>query len=128
MSDTQNAGFVGALATGAAAAPAAAPAGAPPGVVDFDSGGSWGAETIPLTHPFKLRGVVYAGVVVSVPSGIDVTRFYQAAERPSVVDFAIGLLKDTAGAPLDAVVFGRMHASDAAAIVAKASGFLAAAR
>lgn len=93
-------------------------------VVDLDNGGKWGGETISLAHPFTFKGVTYRDVAMRVPSGVDVTRFYERVPRPSIVDFAIGLLQDTSGAPLDKLVYNAMHARDASKIAARASVFL----
>jgi hypothetical protein len=89
-----------------------------------DSGGKWGVVSISLAYPFTFKGITYRDVALRVPAGVDVTRFYERAPRPSVVDFAIGLLQDGAGAPLDKLVFNAMHGSDASRITAKASAFL----
>lgn len=125
---TENAGYIGALAgtgenaTLVAGQAADGAAGEAPKIVDFDAGEGWPSETIPLAHPFKYRGVVYSGLTMRTPSGLDVTRFYSAGERPSIVAFAIGLMQ------IDDAVFGAMHAADAAKLVTRASSFLADAR
>jgi len=125
----------GAPAT-AAAAPAtaavdaataeAAPANAIAPIVDFDAGGNWGGETIVLKHPFKLKGVTYSAVTMRIPTGLDITRFY-AAQRPTMVDFAISLTS-VDDAPIDRLVFGAMHGRDAGTLVTKSIVFFEQAR
>lgn len=111
-----------AVAAAAPTAPALAETNAIARIVDFDAGGNWGGETIVLKRPFKLKGVTYTMVSMRIPSGLDVTRFYSASQRPSMVDFAISLTS-VAGAPIDGLVFGAMHALDAGALVKKAVAF-----
>ncbi|MBY6244127.1 phage tail assembly protein [Methylosinus sp. Sm6] len=96
--------------------------------VNLDNGEKWGVETIPIAHPFTLKGVTYSGVALRVPAGVDVMRFYEGSPRPSLVDFAVGLLQNADGAPLDKLVLSAMHGTDTARIVAKASAFLGDAR
>lgn len=90
---------------------------APATLVDRDAGETWAEETIVLDYPVKVQGVSYSGLTMRAPTGLDVQRFYGSA-RPSVVDFAIGLL---GVAP---AVFNALHGKDAAKIVRKASDFL----
>ncbi|MBG0809839.1 phage tail assembly protein [Methylosinus sp. H3A] len=121
----------GATATTAAAVDAATAAAAPANaiapIVDFDAGGNWGGETIVLDHPFKLKGVTYSAVTMRIPTGLDITRFYAASPRPTMVDFAISLTS-VDGAPIDRLVFGAMHGVDAGTLVTKSIDFFGQAR
>lgn len=97
-------------------------------IVDLDAigGSGWGGETIVLEHPFRLKGVTYSAVTMRIPTGLDITRFY-AAQRPTMVDFAISLTS-VDGAPIDRLVFGAMHGRDAGALVKKSIDFFEQAR
>lgn len=120
---------VGAQAVPAVPAPAADQAAVaadptPDPIVDFDAGGSWGAEAVTLKHPFKLKGVVYTGLDVAYPTGLQIARFYADKDTGArLINVAIGMCKAN-GAPIDMKVWGVMRADDCDAILTKASAFL----
>lgn len=81
------------------AAPAASETAEEPKIVDFDAGEAFDGETIALTKPFKLNGVVYKQVTLRIPSGADYERY---TRKDAKVD-TFGLLTAFAGLPIDAL-------------------------
>lgn len=75
-------------------------------IVDFDAGESFDGETIKLSRPFKLGGVVYKDVTLRVPSGADYERY---TKKDAQVD-TFGLLTAFAGLKLE--VLQKMASKD----------------
>jgi hypothetical protein len=68
-------------------------------VVDFDAGENFDGETITLSRPFKLNGVVYKEVKLRVPTGADYERY---TKKDAQID-TFGLLIAFAGLSLEAL-------------------------
>lgn len=90
-----------------------------PKVLDYDANpdAGWGAEELPLLHPFRFAGVEYLALAIKVPSGADVARF--VANRAMPADILLDL------ASIDEKIVARMRGDDYARALQKVGEFLA---
>jgi hypothetical protein len=100
---------------GSAPVPEAAP-GAPAPVVNFDQGEHWGFETVPLKHPFQMKGVVYDKFVIRNASGNDVANYI--AGNSNVAGFIAGLSGQ------NELTVRALHAEDYNVVARKVVNFL----
>lgn len=77
-----------------------------PAIIDLDTGGTFGRETVKLQRPFKFKGATYSEVTLRVPTGLDLKKH---TSRTGAVD-DLGMMCDLA--ELSADVFDAMYAGD----------------
>ncbi len=75
-------------------------------LVDFDAGENFDGETVKLSRPFKLKGVVYKDVTLRVPTGADYERY---TKKDAQID-TFGMLTTFSGLPIEAMQ--KMAAND----------------
>lgn len=90
-----------------------------PKVLDYDANpeASWGAEELPLLHPFKVAGVVYEKLNFRVPTGGELARIY--ANRTPLQE----VLLDLAG--IDEKIVEKMRGDDYARALKKVGEYAA---
>lgn len=77
---------------------------------DMDKEDGWGSVSVPLQHPFMLRGVACDKLVFRIPDGGDMLRYLSEEKRPP--DFLLTIVAD---AP---ELLKAMHAHDYLACIA----------